>query len=195
MNEFDVDNLVVFSVVEAPLQNGDVLQYRGSGLISSWIRWLTHGVHSHSAMLRIDEHGGDVLEVREFKGGRAVPLLGEVARNGGRIDVFRPRVDVFAYDANAAVERMRDLTSRHYGYLGILRIFLQRMPFVWRFMRASTADYERGAESCAPFCSHAVAMACSAGGVDPVPRKPDALVTPADLTCSLLFDYVCTLET
>lgn len=180
---------------DADLRHGDILQYRGASLISSWIRWVTSGVHTHSAMLRIDELGrADVLEIREFVGGRAVPLLGHVISFNGRIDVFRPRVDVFPeYDPAAAVTSMRDLTSRRYGYRGIARLALQRVPILWRLVRLETRDVIDG-DAVAPFCSHAVCHACrEGGGVDPVPRKPDDLVTPADLTWSLLFDYVCTL--
>jgi hypothetical protein len=133
------------------------------------------------------------LEVREFVGGRAVPLLGHVMKYNGRIDVFRPRADLFEYDCAGAVDVMRDLTSRPYGYRGIARLAIQRVPILWRSVRLTTRDVMDGAPQ-APFCSHAVCHACrEGGGVDPVPRKPDDLVTPADLTWSLLFDYVCTL--
>jgi hypothetical protein len=195
MKQFRTDALHKVVWHHADLRTGDILQYRGSTIISEWIRFATHGVHSHSAMLRIDSLGrADVLEIREFVGGRAVPLLGHVMQFNGRIDVFRPRVDVFKdYDAVSATDVMRDLTSRPYGYLGIARLAVQRIPFAWRLVRLETRDVIDG-DGAAPFCSHAVCHACrEGGGVDPVPRKPDDLVTPADLTWSLLFDYVCTL--
>ncbi len=192
--EFDLDSLVLASVHDAPIQCGDLLQFRGNGAISSLIRFATHGVHSHSAIARRDALGRvDCLEIREFKGGRAVPLLGEVEKAPGRIDVFRPRTEIFGFDRTACVDKMRELTSRSYGYAGIARLALQRIPILWRMSRLDTRDVHTSREGRAPFCSHAVAIACQAGGVDPVPRKPDDLVTPADLTCSLLFDYVCTL--
>ena len=195
MNDFDLDSLQSVSLHNAPIRTGDLLQFRGSGLISSWIRFATHGVHSHSALARVDNLGRvDCLEVRELKGGRAVPLLSEVIKNPNSIDVFRPRYDTFAFDADAAVSKMRELTARGYGYAGIFKLAIQRIPIVWRFSRLRTSDIEQCNETRAPFCSHAVAIACQAGGVDPVPRKPDDLVTPNDLTFSLLFDYLCTLK-
>lgn len=182
---------------DAELFTGDILQYRGSRYVSDLIRFVTGGDHTHSAMLRIDPLGrADVIEIREFLGGRAVPLLGQVILHDKRIDVYRPRVDVFGdYDPSGAVDVMRELTSRPYGYRGILRLALQRVPIAWRFVRLSESDVAAG-YPVAPFCSHAIAHACRVGGgVDPVPRKRDDLVTPADLTWSLLFDYVCTLTT
>lgn len=195
MRDFDIDNLNLVNWQDADVQNGDLLQFRGTGLIASWIRYATHGVHSHSAMARVEPDGRvDCLEVRELSGGRAVPLLGQVAKYPGAIDVFRPRWWLFDYRPADAVEKMRCLTSRRYGYAGIIRLAVQRVPFVWRFCRLQTSDVEAHREDRAPFCSHAVAIACRAGGVDPVPRKPDDLVTPADLTCSLLFEYICTIK-
>jgi len=181
----------------ADLRDGDILQFRGSRYISDLIRFVTGGEHTHSAMLRIDHLGrADALEVREFVGGRAVPLVGQVIMHDRRIDVFRPRLDVFVdYDPAAAVDVMRELTSRPYGYRGIMRLALQRVPIAWRFVRLASSDVAAGSPV-APFCSHAIAHACRVGGgVDPVPRKRDDLVTPADLTWSLLFEYVCTLTT
>lgn len=177
------------------LRNGDIAQFRGRGLISSWIRWATQGVHTHSGMVRINCDGrADLLEVRELKGGRAVPLLSQVMQHPGRIDIFRPRVGLFQYDRDEAVELMRKITAKPYGYLGIARLLAQRLPVVWRFARIETRDVINEHDNRLPFCSHAVATACRVGGgIDPVPRKPDAQVTPADLTRSLLFDYVCTL--
>ena len=59
----------------ADLRDGDILQFRGSRYISDMIRFMTGGDHTHSAMLRIDSLGrADALEIREFVGGRAVPL-------------------------------------------------------------------------------------------------------------------------
>lgn len=194
MMNFDHREPLFATLDYAGIRSGDVLQYRGQGWISSMIQLGSQGVHSHSAIARVDMLGrADVLEVRELKGGRAVPLLGEVEKHPGRIDVFRPRLDVFAFDIEAAVDMMRTLTSRSYGYAGVARLAIQRLPLLWRLSRLQTADVVAGNESRSPFCSHAVAIACTAGGVDPVPRKPDDAVTPADLTTSLLFEYVCTL--
>lgn len=194
MRPFDVARPRIREFDRAQLRNGDIAQFRGRGLVSSWIRWATHGVHSHSGMVRVTEAGEiDLLEVREFIGGRAVPLLDQVEAFPGRIDIFRPRSELFPYCSGKAVEMMRRITSQRYGYLGILRLALQRIPFVWRCFQIETRDVLDEVKAKAPFCSHAVAIACRAGGVDPVPRKPDYLVTPADLTCSLLFDYHATL--
>lgn len=194
MMEFDYREPLFASIDDAGVRSGDVLQYRGRGLVSSIIRLGSQGVHSHSAMARVDSLGRvDVLEVRELKGGRAVPLLGEVEKQPGQIDVFRPRLDVFAFDNDAAVATMRALTSRSYGYAGVARLAIQRLPVLWRLSRLQTSDVVAGSGTRSPFCSHAIAIACAAGGVDPVPRKPDDAVTPADLTTSLLFEYVCTL--
>jgi hypothetical protein len=89
------------------------------------------------------------------------------------------------------VRRMRILTGRKYGRLGIARMYAMRFPIVRLFFGTPTDDLID--TSLRPFCSHAVTDAWRVGGlVDPVPNRPDHLVTPSDLTSSLFFQYACT---
>jgi len=176
------------------IQSGWIAQYRGSSYISSLIQYGTGGVHSHSAMIRKSGRRKDldILEVREWLGGRAVPLSGQVERYSGRIDVFSYDKRYKEYDGEKAADYMRELTDKKYGYSGVLRLSIQRTPILWRLWPLETDDLI--ATNQAPFCSHAVCASCRVGGgVDPVPRKPDYMTTPNDLTWSLLFDYEFTL--
>lgn len=193
LTPFDYTRPVLRTIEDAALMPGDLAQFRGRGLIASWIRWVTMGVHTHSGIVTRNGVGPDLLEIREFIGGRRIPLSAAVDRAPGRIDIFRPR-EAFDLNTLGTVRVMRTITARDYGYWGIARLALYRLPFVWRLCRISTRDVIEGKGDNAPFCSQAVAIAYRlGGGVDPVPRKPDHLVTPADLTSSLLFDYHCTL--
>jgi site-specific DNA-methyltransferase (adenine-specific) len=103
------------------------------------IRWATHGVHSHSGMITINGNGPDLMEVREFIGGRRIPLSAAVADAPGRIDIFRPREE-FNPNQIGATRLMREITARRYGYWGIARLALQRVPFLWRFCKVDTRD-------------------------------------------------------
>ena len=175
--------------------NGALIQYRSKSLVSWGIRSFTNGCHSHSAMARRNKDGSlDVLELREFIGGRAVPLDGHVQRMPAQLDVFVPDLERWP-EANpdGAVAYMRELTNRDYGYTGVLRLFLMRLPFLrwlWRYDQVDARDSKKP-----PFCSHAVSIAWAIGGnVVPVLRKSCDLVTPAELTCSWFFsEYVGTL--
>lgn len=198
MKHFDIHNPIFVSPREAAerIQSGWLAQYRGSSLVSSWIRLVTGGVHSHSAMFERGDYGVNVLEIREFKGGRSLPLERHVLENPKRIDVFSPAVARFPeWNGHAAVGVMRLLTIQDYGYWSILYLLLRHLPLIWRCFPLSTDDVLLSeTKNIRPFCSHAVALACQSGGnVDVVPRLPAHEVTPAHLTWSLLWDYQFTI--
>jgi hypothetical protein len=195
VNDFRLDRLRYKNVgaVEDAIEDGWIAQYRGRRIVSRMIQYATGGCHSHSAMLRRNGNGADVLDVREWVGGAARPLRSEVARYPGQIDVFAVDQRRWPeYCGRGAVRYMRELTGRDYGYAGIARLALQRIPGLRRLWAFDHDDCRES--NAAPFCSHAV---CAAerigGGVDPVPRKPDDRVSPNDLTWSLLHIYQFTL--
>ena len=196
-NPFDPAAPVLRTLDEVRDQIGQawLAQYRGKAWYSKLIQAGTLGCHSHSALIRRNGGGRlDVLEMIEGAGGRAQPLESQVANNAGLIDVFRPNVERWPeLDSEGAAYYMRTLTGRPYGRRGLLRVAAQRFVFLRLFVRFDYDDAKRSDE--APFCSHAVCSAYRLGGtVDPVPRRPDHLVTPNDLTRSLLFDYAFTLH-
>jgi len=66
------------------IQDADLLLFRRRGLISIAGR----GEHSHAAKAAWWDDDLFCLEIREFKGGRAVTLESQVERFSGRIDVL-----------------------------------------------------------------------------------------------------------
>ena len=182
------------------IQDAWVMQVEGRSLISQWIRLASQGVHTHSAMFARTEDGVDVLEVREFHGGRRKPLDYHL-RQEGRFDCFSPCAHGLFKDRfrpHEAVSLMRKLTECDYGYRGILQMLLRRTPFIWRMYPEITIDTlpDDAPQMRQPFCSQAVCMACQyGGGVDPVPRCPNFLVSPGMLTTSMFFDYEFSIVT
>lgn len=182
-------NLAALHDVEHVIRDGWLAQYRSGSFIGWWIQGATQGFHSHSAMLRRNGRGVDVLQIREFQGGSARPLESEVDRFPGLIDVFSIDAKAFpTFNGRGACDYMRELTGRDYGYWGVTRLAFLRVPFLRRVFRFDADDaHDSGLP---PFCSHAVAAASRiGGGVDPVPRTPDDLVSPHALTQSLLYKY------
>ena len=173
------------------LSEGDLLLFRRRGLISLAGR----GVHSHAA--KAARWGDDwfCLEVREFKGGRAVTLESQVRRNPGRIDVYaagEPSGRWPRYDRHEAVAYMRRLAGCEYGWWSVLGTALLHLPVIRWFYRPSLDDLAKSSRP--PFCSQAVAMAERlGGGVDPVPNLSDFFVEPADLARSPFYRYRFTL--
>lgn len=201
MQEFDTNHPFWVSATYARqmVQDAWIGQCSGNSYISQLIRFGTQGVHSHSQMFRRDNGDLDVLELREGSGGSARPLAYHLGQPG-RIDCFSPNSGNRwpEFDSAGAVAAMRTLTAEQYGYRGLLRMALRRVPLVWRLYPPTTDDRlpEDGKPIRQPFCSHAVSLATHLGGkVDPVPRRPHCRVAPTHLTESLFYDYEFSIVT
>lgn len=198
MPTFDPDNpiLVPYASAVPLLRNGDLLQFRSNSLLSYLIKVGSLGCHSHSAMCRVN--GGNRIDCLEMLSdvGWARPLLARVEEQSGQVDVFRPDTKRWPeLNLEGATNYMRELTGKRYGTQGLLFLAAARVVGLRFLLAKRMRVFDDTRESPhTPFCSHAV---CSAyrigGGVDPVPRKPDWMVVPAELTNSMLFDYVMTL--
>jgi hypothetical protein len=180
--------------VAAEIRDGDLLLFRGRGLIARLIGTAGRSDYTHAA--RAVWWGNDLFccEVRELRGGRAVTLESQVRRFPGAIDVFEanPSNRWREYNRRGAVRFLRRLAGCDYGYLGVLQAALRHAP-LWRFLVRPDSDDKRVTDQ-PPFCSQASTMADRlGGGVDPVPHLADRLTEPADLARSPFFRYRFTL--
>jgi hypothetical protein len=176
------------------IRDGDLLLFRGRGVIARLIGVAGRSEYSHAA--RAVWWGNDLFccEVRELRGGRAVTLASQVRRFPGLIDVFEvnPSNRWREYNRRGAVRYMRRLAGCDYGYLGVLQAALRHAP-LWRFLVHPDSDDQRAPDQ-PPFCSQASTMADRlGGGVDPVPHLADRLTEPADLARSPFYRYRFTL--
>ena len=176
------------------INDGDLLLFRGRGLVSRLIGVAGRSTYTHAARAI---WWGDILfccEVRELKGGRAVTLESQVRKYPGLIDVFEtnPGERWPKYDRAGALDTMRRLAGCDYGYFGVLRAALWHLP-LWRcLVRPDMNDQQVTSEP--PFCSQACVMADRLGGrVDPVPHLADRVTEPADLARSPFYRYRFTL--
>jgi hypothetical protein len=180
--------------VAREIKDGDLLLFRGRGMLSRLIAVAGRSEYTHAG--RAVWWGNDLFccEVRELKGGRAVTLDSQVAIHPGLIDVFEvnPGARWREYDRRGAVRFIRRLAGCDYGYRGVWLAALRHLP-IWRFLVRADSDDRRIAEQ-PPFCSQACAMADRiGGGVDPVPHLADRLTEPADLARSPFYRYRFTL--
>lgn len=180
------------------VRDGDLLLFRRRGLISIAGR----GEYTHAAMAA---WWGDVLfvlEMLQFKGGRAVRLSTQVQPYPGQWDVFRP-VDKLVGDLHwdgaenadgspkwavtqSAVRYMKSLIGRPYGWHNVFKSALMHLPIVRCIVKASTDDQATSKRP--PFCSQAIAQAWRVGAsVDVVPNLADRLTEPCDLARSMFF--------
>ena len=173
------------------LRDGTVLLFRGRGIFSRLIQAKGRAPWSHAAMLAWWNDRLLVVEAREGKGVRAIPLSVVIAEGH----------DVEAYDVDGAEEGHRYRATREavswlstrYGWRTIVRIGLAALlvPLAWlgpvgalrrRWSRPLRDRY--GEPTSGLICSELVARAWAVGGLPLVPDIPDwddATVEPADL--------------
>jgi hypothetical protein len=200
-------NIVAYSKAKEVIKEGDILLFRGSGIIGFFIKRYTGGVHSHVGVVHKD---GDILECvefREFKGGRVVSLKGQVDAHPLKIDVFRP-VSTISYDimdtegnietlekkytkdvAKSMTEDIIRWTGQSYGWKNIWKMFSRFVPIV-RLFKQNIDDDE---VAHAKVCSTAVTISLRRNYMDPVPYLADERVSPADLARSPLIQYLFTI--
>lgn len=167
---------------------GWLVQYRGRGLFSPWVRLCTGGVHTHSAMMT---DFNEISEVREFVGGRITDLDFQVKRFNGQMDFYS--VSRFYYDPvgmENTITYMRQMAeSCSYDWSNIFLLAARRVPICHLLFHDRPIDDVADFHRLRRHCSDAVSLAYQIGLADPVPRCPNRLVTPHDLTKSMMFVY------
>lgn len=172
------------------IQDGDLLLFRGRGVISA----VGRGEHCHAALAGWWHDTLCCLEVRGGYGGRVVTLASQVRRHPGRIDVFQADPDHRwpEFDRRQTVQVMLQFAGERYGIRNLLRVAMSHLPLVRMLCRAKTDDGRPPLS--APFCSQACVTATRlGGGVDPVPQLADEATEPADLARSPFYRYRATL--
>lgn len=189
-------NLARLADVQDEIADGDLLLVRrGRSIVHRLIGQAGRSDYVHAALAAWWGEDLMCLETRGGRWARAVTLKSQVEAAPGRYDVFRSNPGDYApsFCRPSAVGWMRRLCGRRYGWLNILRVVFSRMLVVRWLVPPVTDDQADGRFP--PFCSQAVAMACRAGGVDPVPYLADRATEPGDLARSLFFRYRFTLTT
>lgn len=173
--------------IRTPLRTGDILLFRGRGLISWAIRSVTLSPYSHVAIAYVDGLVPFCLEMREGRGYRALPI--DRAAGKAAIDVYRVLFD--EYDPDRAIEEMRIFKYKAenqskvfsgYSYWMIVKRWLRSVPIIRGLFRQPNGDDDPlGSDF---VCSTTVAYAVRQAGVDLVHNLPDALTTPGDIARS-----------
>lgn len=213
MNAPTKKHLVSLSEAIELIQVGDILFFRGRTIPSVVIRMVGRGPYTHVGMA--DRRNGhiDLIEFREFRGGRVVNLATQIHKFSGRIDVYRPAASIayyenlsdvesaqlgrkigvrtYGYDGHKATSLLRDLAGQPYGWKRILRFALYFIPGIRWFVTPDSNDTDESHSY--PVCSTSVSLAVRKGYVDPVPNLADFDTMPDDLARSALFSYLFTL--
>lgn len=179
------------SEVVHQMRDGDGLWYSGNMPWSVAIRIATVAEKaSHSAMLVIDEGGRPCIgEVVEGAGGRCTPLVDWVCKSPGRWYWAPAERDRFPeYNGREAAASMLRMIGCKYGWASIYLEACWMLPIAreisyFRFHK----NMDRAFKDWAPYCSTAVSIAATDGGIDPCPGRAPQWTTPQDTWQSWLW--------
>lgn len=209
-------NHLKFSEAKEYLREGDILLFRGTGIVSFFIKRASEGKYSHvgvaSSHGRGDDKMWECVEFREGKGGRTVNLEQYVRTHNGIIDVYRPKSEIkksifekhgdkweykenrFAFDGKCVTNIMRRLTGLPYGWRRIWWMATNKLPFLRIFMDIQSVASDKPQDIVYPVCSTAVAYSFSRCNYDLVHNRASNWTEPSDIARSSLIHYLFTLD-
>ena len=203
---------VKYSIAESLIEEGDILLFRGTGLISSLIKIAGHGNYSHIAIASKHDNYWEAIEYREWYGGRTVHLenyIRECQKNKTEIDVYRPckyfsslkfnqdnyNVDYsrIKFDGNKVTNCMRELTGLPYSYKRIwllLKIHLFRLH-LYKNLDKITNEIPSN-EIILPVCSTVLAHCFAKNNYLILRNRSDQYIEPSDFSISPRLNYLFT---
>ena len=193
------------------IREADVLLFRGNSIWSKIIRKFTQSPYSHAGLA--SWHNGsnllELIEFKEWKGGRCVNLQRVVEEYRGQIDVYRPatfKQKWEFYPLNNYVAKrwipleprkitntMRKLTGLPYGWKRIWWFTKQKLIGLRLFYKESDIINDTVGKIVEPVCSTAVAHSFSTHNFDLVHNRADNWMEPNHIGMSPLLSYVFTL--
>jgi len=206
-----------YEEIKPYINEGDVLLFRGTSIISKIIGAFSETNYSHVGVAswingRANTKDGilEIVEFREMRGGRSVNLQIEVGKYSGQIDVYRPIIHfgktVFnpitkkvkytekPFDGKAVTDTMRKLSGLDYSYKRIWWIFKHKL-WIWKILGNRESLMKDDIEDLIwPVCSTSLAYAFNKNGFDLIRNRSDEYMEPGDIAKSPRLNYFFTLE-
>ena len=209
--------LIPYPQAKLLIEEGDVLLFQGTSLVSRLIRRAGEGMYSHVGVA--SWHNGaskkdallECVEFSERHGGRSVNLATYLREDVRRIDVFRPiphfsRWDFdpvthetslvrVPFDGKAVTNTMRKMTGLPYGWKRIYWIAKRKLPFLRLFydINSTVRDTAGREDIIYPVCSSSLAHSFSKNGFDLVYHRSDEWTEPNDIARSTRLNYLFTI--
>lgn len=196
------------------IQEGDVLLFRGSGLISRLIKIASQGPYTHVGLASwvYDSLGNraylECVEFREWKGGRAVNLQKQIELHNQKIDVYRASTPfIEPYFKNGIVKQhkihfsgrtitncLRKVTGIPYGWRRIW--WLGKHHFLGTRLWLPKESHNDILEESVvyPVCSTVVAHCFHSNFTDLTHNRSNLRMEPSDIARSPILNYLFTLE-
>ena len=196
------------------LHEGDVLLFKGKGVMSYFIKRAGEGKYSHVGLVSAHPSNGsdplwECVEFSEWKGGRTINLERYVKQNSGLIDIYRPR-DIYmnsffngkeivdeniTFQPKRITNFMRKLTGLPHGWKRIIWIAQHKLPFLrLLYPIESIIENDENNQLVYPVCSTAVSYAFSRTGYQLLHNRADKATEPSDISRSPLLSYLFTIK-
>jgi len=177
-----------YDEVRSQIRNGDVFMYRGKGIRSTIIQWVTRSPYSHAG---ISAWWNERLMVMEAKGNGVVvsPFSRSVGQYHGDVEWFGSTREISEEDRLKMVIFAQEELGKTYGrwkaiVLGIQTLF-QRNP----------DKRDRLKKQKNVFCSEYIAQIYNSIGLDLKKKTSDQFMKPADVANSPLLETRGTVKT
>lgn len=199
-----------FEEAKKLIQEGDVLLFKGKGVVSYLIQRASDGKYSHVALASWVQNGDPILECiefKEFKGGRSVNLKTQVKESSGLIDIYRviPEFQTLNLENGHVIEHehkfngrlvtdcLRRMTGLPYGWCRIWWLFQFHAIGFRLFAKGKSFDDSLQDELIYPVFSTVVAHCIQKHYIDIVHNRSNERTEPSDLARSPLLNYLFTL--
>ena len=172
-----------YKEARSEIETGDVLLFKGRGLLSRIIVWGSGQQYSHAGIAAWWEKRLFVME-SVGQGVRIAPVRLAVNEYAGRVDWYSLRREAASkLDRRKLIHVAQENLSLPYSTHGLLRL-------AWLMLVRSDRKGEDGKEKApALFCSEYVSCCYRSAGADLCPGVPDSMTTPGDIAGSPLLEF------
>ena len=148
-------------------------------------------IHAGLLVWNEDTEQWEILDTRQWRGGRRTPLIDAVRANPGHWDLFHADDRRWpAFNRRLCVAKADEFVDRPYGWWSLIRDGLSHLPLLGCLVRDLCDGDDEGR---LPYCMELVSLATRVGGgVDVVPHLPDCFTEPVHAAQSLFYQYAGT---
>jgi hypothetical protein len=203
-----------YSIAKPLIKDGDILLFEGTTLPAWALKSVAESKYSHVGIASWAGNTLECVEMKEFKGGRAVNLRNYVRQKNGLITVYRAispakvvtydfvdgeliyNETLVEYDGFAVSQCMREHTAEHYGWKSILWMSLRHLPGMRLFVLRDENSLDDEIIKSRDFvCSTVVSHCVRKIWVDLIKNRADHRMEPGDIVRSPLLAPMFTLVT
>jgi len=209
-------NIIPYPKIRNYINEGDVLLFRGSSILSKFISTPSETTYSHvgiASWINGNAHTSagilECVEFREGSGGRAINLSHAVKFQPNEIDVYRPssrfeklifdnetqttKSEWIEFDGKAVTNTMRKMTGLPYGWRRIWWMAKHKLLIVRFFVDKSKLMHDELKDIIYPVCSTAMSYSFNLHKNDLVRNRSDEVTEPGDIAKSTHLNYLFTL--